>query len=262
MASNNNSSSSNKQSVVHDLLSRAHSPDSTSRIFADKIQHRPLFVKPSSPPPPDARDARRRARREKQQQRRAPRAPKPQPLTARQRRALGLHDVPRKGEGCRYATFEPLHRLWRGYVREILSGGEELHTGGQGAAAKLCAADYHGARVEVVRSRCPSRVGLRGIVVKDARFVFEIVTERDQVKVVPKEGTVFRFDVPVVDEDEGEETNKNEKEGERNDDGGGDDGHDRWKRKTFTFEVHGDQFQHRSADRTNKKFKAHFLKNL
>lgn len=259
MASNNKNNT-NKPTVTQDLLSRAHSPDTAARIYADKIQHRPLFVKPSSPPPPDARDVRRRARREKQQQRK--KTLKPKPLSARQRRALGLHDIPKKkkGEeegGCRYAVFEPLHRLWLGYVREILAGGEELYAGGQGAAAKLCAADFHGALVEVVRSRCPSRVGLRGIVVKDSRFVFEIVTEGDQVKVVPKEGTVFRVDVPVADaEKKGGKGQEKEKEVE-----GGGDG-DCQKRKTFTFEIHGDQFQYRSADRTNKKFKAHFLKNL
>ncbi len=152
-------------------------------------------------------------------------------------------------------------------MREILGGGGgggsssggggggggrgELYTGGQGAAAKLAAADFHGALVEVSRSRCPSRVGIRGIVVKDTRFVFELVTPRDQVKVVPKEGTVFRVDVPVGDGDgDGDKTRDVATTGNSDD------------RKLFTFEIHGDQFQHRAPDRSNKKFKAHFLKNI
>ena len=232
---------SNQATVTQDLLARAHSPDSANRIYADKIQHRPLFVKPNSPPPPDARDLRRKARLDKQA--RARRAPKPRPLSSRQRRALGLHDVPKEGGGQqkqKYAVFEPLHALWLGYAREIL--GAELYTGGggQGAAARLCSADFHGAVVEVTRSRCPSRVGIRGIVVKDSRFVFEVGTRKNGVKIVPKEGTVFRVDVPAEDAAADEEGSS----------------------RPFSFEIHGDQFQHRSADRTNKKFKAHFLENL
>ncbi|KAI2472475.1 ribonuclease P protein subunit p29 [Annulohypoxylon bovei var. microspora] len=236
MASNN-TNTKNNQSLTHELLSRAHSPDSTTRIFAEKIQHRPLFLKPTSPPPStNARDLRRRARAEKQQR---AKALKPKPLSARQRRKLGLYDVPKDGQ--KYSVFEPLNRLWLGYIREIL--GSELYSGGQGAAAKLSAADFHGAEVSISRSGCPSRVGIRGIVVKDARFVFEIITRKNQIKTVPKEGTMFRIEVPPA-QDQG-----------RGDAAAQD-------RKPFTFEIHGDQFQHRSADRATKKFKPHYLKNL
>ncbi|RYP73693.1 hypothetical protein DL769_004164 [Monosporascus sp. CRB-8-3] len=223
-------SNSNSQSLTQELLSRAHSPDSATRIYTEKIQYRPLFLKPNSPPPPDARDVRRKALQEKQKR---AKALKPKPLSARRRRKLGLHEIPKHGQ--KYTVFEPLNHLWLGYIREIL--GNELYTGGQGAAAKLSTADFHGAEVEVSRSNCPSRVGIHGIIVKDSRFVFEIITKQGQVKVVPKEGTLFRVNVPAE---------KDVADG----------------RKLFTFEIHGDQFQHRSADRTNKKFKSHYLKNL
>ncbi|KAK6953841.1 hypothetical protein Daesc_003803 [Daldinia eschscholtzii] len=231
MASNNTSN----QSLTHELLSRAHSPDSTNRIYSEKIQHRPLFLKPNSPPPSNARDARRRARVEKQKRLKAL---KPKPLSARQRRKLGLYEVPKEGQ--KYAIFEPLNRLWLGYIREIL--GSELYTGGQGAAAKLSAADFHGARVEVSRSSCPSRVGIQGIVIKDARFVFEIITPKSQIKTVPKEGTMFRISVPPVQQGNTAKSTEDQ--------------------KPFVFEIHGDQFQYRSADRANKKFKPHFLEKL
>lgn len=137
--------------------------------------------------------------------------------------------------------FEPLHRLWVGYIREIL--GSEAYTGGEGAAAKLASADFHGAGVEVVRSGCVSRVGIEGIVVKDSKFAFEIVTRKGARKLVPKEGTVFRFGVPmpVV-------VGSGMKEGER--------------MEKMVFEVHGEQFQFRSADRASRKFRAHFSKKL
>ena len=243
MASSSSPSPSSNQAVTQELLSRAHSPDSAHRIYADKIQHRPLFLKPNSPPPPDPRDLRRKARFEKRSR---ARAQKPKPLSARQRRTLGLHDLPRDRQ--KYAVFEPLHALWLGYVRELLAG--DLYTGSQAGAGKLSSADFHGAVVEVTRSRCPSRVGIRGIVVKDSRFVFEIVTRKNGVKIVPKEGTVFRVDVPAEDAAAAAAAADD------------DDDDDRNGRKPFSFEIHGDQFQHRSADRTNKKFKAHFVENL
>ena len=49
-------------------------------------------------------------------------------------------------------------------------------------AGRLCSADFHGAEVEVVRSRCVGRVGLKGIVLKDTKFTFEIITSADIIK--------------------------------------------------------------------------------
>ncbi|KAK4035051.1 Rof/RNase P-like protein [Parachaetomium inaequale] len=226
------------QPIAAILLARAHDPDEATRIFTEKVQQRPLFLAPSSPPPSDARAARRRAQEKKKQQRK--KALKPRPLSSTQRRRLGLYDVPRAGQ--RHALFEPLHQLWLGYVREIL--GSEAYTGGEGAAAKLASADFHGAGVEVVRSGCVSRVGIKGIVVKDSKFAFEIVTRRDRVKLVPKEGTVFRFEVPVPDL--------------RPKEGGG----QAQEMSRMVFEIHGEQFQFRSADRASRKFRSHFSKKL
>lgn len=106
-----------------------------------------------------------------------------------------------------------------------------------GTAARLCSCDFHGAELEVVRSRCVSRVGVKGIVVKDSKFAFQIVTEKDQVKVVPKEHTIFRFAVPKP-------------------------GIPKEEQKDLVFELHGDQFIIRATDRANRKFKPHFLPDL
>ncbi|PFH58072.1 hypothetical protein XA68_14208 [Ophiocordyceps unilateralis] len=174
-----------QQAAVQNLLARAHSPDSVKRIYTTKIQHRTLHLRPSSPPPAavNARTARRKARES------ARKRGKSGPLSCRERRKLGLDDVPRRGH--RYEVYEPLHLLWLGYARETLGG--DLYTGGPAAAAKLASAEFHGALAEVVRSRCPSRVGIKGIVVRDRKFVMEIVTRSRGLKVVPKEGTTFRF---------------------------------------------------------------------
>ncbi|GAB1318627.1 Ribonuclease P protein subunit [Madurella fahalii] len=233
-----------EQPIAAVLLSRAHDTDEAARIFTEKIQQRPLFLAPSSPPPSDARAARRRAQEKKRQQRK--KALKPKPLSASQRRKLGLYDVPREGQ--KYALFEPLHQLWLGYMREIL--GNEVYTGGEGAAAKLASADFHGAGVEVVRSGCVSRVGIKGIVIKDSRFAFEIITRKNRLKLVPKEGTVFRFEVPASDSKARESGSEGQPDGQ--------DG----QPSKMIFEIHGEQFQFRSADRASRKFRSHFSKKL
>lgn len=71
----------------------------------------------------------------------------------------------------------------RGEGREGRSGGgAHVTVTAQSAGSRLASADFHGAEVEVVRSRCVGRVGVRGIVVRDTKFTFEVVTRRDVVK--------------------------------------------------------------------------------
>ncbi|KAK0715603.1 Rof/RNase P-like protein [Lasiosphaeris hirsuta] len=230
------------QPIAAVLLGRAFEPDDANRIFTEKIQQRPLFLTPSSPPPSDLRAARRRALQKKTEQRK--KALKPKPLSASQRRKLGLYDVPREGQ--KYTIFEPLHNLWLGYMREILGG--EIYTGGEGAAAKLASADFHGAEVEVVRSGCVSRVGIKGIVIKDSKFALEIITRKNNLKLVPKEGTVFRLEVPAP----ASESDRHQETATAKQD----------QPSSMVIEIHGEQFQYRSADRANKKFRSHFSKTL
>lgn len=222
--------------LTQELLSRAHPPESVNRIFSEKIQHRSLHLRRSSPPPSvlSARNARRKARLERKEKQKQ----KPKPLSSRQRRNLGLHSVPAAGQS--FEIYTGLNKLWIGYAHELL--GRELYTGGSGAAAKLASAELHGAAAEVVRSKCPGRVGIKGIIVRDRKFVIEIITEKRGLKTVPKDGTTFRIEVPAPVDNEA----ANLQDG----------------LQVFAFEVHGDQLMLRSADRANRKFKQHFLKAL
>jgi ribonuclease P protein subunit POP4 len=220
-------------SVAKSLLFRAHSPTTATRIFTEKIKLRPLHLKPTEPD----KSARNKRLQHRAELRRRQKKLKPQPLTAREKRALGVHDIPKEEQ--KYAIYEGLHKMWIGYMQEVL--GEGCTSVDTNAVAKLVSADFHGAELEVVRSRCVSRVGIKGIVVKDSKFSFQIITKKDELKTVPKEHTMFRFEVPRAVRKEAEEGQEE---------------------KNFVFELHGDQFQYRSADRAMKKFKAHFLPDL
>lgn len=232
-------STGTKAHIAAHLLSLAHPPDRAGEIFKDKVKLRPLHLKPGEGQTPDARDYRRTVRLRAEEKKKRKR--KPQPLSAREKRETGLHTIPQAQR--KYSIFEPLNKLWIGYIHEVLGPGRPV-TGL--VAAKLASADYHGAQIEVSRSRCSSRVGVRGIVVKDTKYTFEVITRSNEIKVLPKEHTVFRFEVPeqqpVVEE--------------------GAMGVDSKPEKNLIFEIHGDQFQLRSVDRANKKFKQHFLPDI
>ena len=44
--------------------------------------------------------------------------PRPRKLTTREKRKMGLHDIP--PEEQRYENFLPLHQLWLGYMENLL----------------------------------------------------------------------------------------------------------------------------------------------
>jgi len=188
MASPPSPHSPSTQHPAHALLSRAHSPTTTQRIFDERVSQRPLLLRPSSPEI-SARATRRKALAQKKALEKRRSALKPRPLSAAEKRKLGLYDIPK--EQRVYKVYEGLHSLWLGYIREILglkgSGSNGSGSGIQyitpnGAGPLLASADMHGALVRVTRSKCVSRVGLRGIVIRDSKSAFEIITKENQIK--------------------------------------------------------------------------------
>ncbi|KAL4794530.1 hypothetical protein BDV19DRAFT_399340 [Aspergillus venezuelensis] len=235
---------SSKTHIAQTLLSRAHSPDTAETLFTERIKQKPLHLRPTSPTPSDNR-SRRRLHRLRQKEYFL-RHQKPKPLSAREKRESGIYKLPK--EECKYEIFKGLNGMWGEYMREML----DLGPGGMGWRAptptlvsalshgsKLVSADFHGAEMEVVRSRCAGRVGIKGIVVRDTKFTFVVVTEGDEVKTIPKEQTIFRFWLPLPDAEK-DGANEAKAQGEE---------------KKLVFELHGSQFQNRPVDRANKKFK-------
>ncbi|KAH1601336.1 hypothetical protein KXX44_004196 [Aspergillus fumigatus] len=225
-----------KPHIARELLARAHSPDTAEQLFTERVKQKPLYLRPTSPTPADNRERRRMQRVRKKEY--FLRKQKPKPLSAREKRISGLYDLPK--EECKYSIFQELHKLWVGYMQEILDlRVRKVPITPQSHGSKLVTADFHGAEVEVVRSRCPGRVGVKGIVARDTKFTFMIVTKKDEVKTIPKEQTIFRFTVPLPSADD-EDTAMS---------------YGDTAKKALTFELHGSQFENRPVDRANKKFK-------
>ncbi|KAF2735000.1 ribonuclease-like protein P complex subunit Pop4 [Polyplosphaeria fusca] len=224
------------KSHAHELIRRAHPPDVADQVYTERVVKRPLYLRPSSPKP-SARTLRRRQRDEKNEKAKRRKALQPRPLSAAKKRALGLLEIPK--EQRKYAIYEPIHNMWVDYMRDVLGVKQDVaFVRAAGAGPLLASADLHGALLEVVRARCVSRVGLRGIVVRDTQFVFEIITKGNAIKTIPKEHSVFRFEIPVPAEGGAEPP------------------------KPLIFEIYGEQFQSRAPDRARKKIKMHYQPDI
>ncbi|KAK7905320.1 hypothetical protein LTR67_000040 [Exophiala xenobiotica] len=261
---------------AHTLLQRAHSPDTASRIFTDKVRNKPLLLQPTSSTDKDKRALRRHVRLRKKEYHLRKR--KPRPLSAKEKRTLGVFEL--RKEEIKYEIYQTLHDMWNGYMLEVLgytttdgkthAGGAQLNktVTAQGSGSLLASADFHGALVEIVRAKDVGKIGCKGIVVRDTRYTFVLVTEQNEVKTVPKKDCVFRYGVEVplsngqteekktvvrkdgagrkeqeqpVDDNNEMEIEKEESEGN--------------KTRTLVFELHGNQFEFRPAERASRKFK-------
>ncbi|XP_034437473.1 ribonuclease P protein subunit p29 isoform X2 [Hippoglossus hippoglossus] len=137
-------------------------------------------------------------------------------LNARQKRVMKIFQI--KPQNQRYELFLPLHELWRQYIIDLCSGLKP--TSPQLVQQKLLKADFHGAIITVVRSKCPSYVGTTGILVQEFKHVFKMITKENRLKVIPKRNSVFAVEI-----------------------------------NGFISHIYGSKFEQRASERSAKKFK-------
>lgn len=138
-------------------------------------------------------------------------------LSAVEKRTLKVFDI--KPEQQRYELFLPLHNLWKQYIVSICNGLKPW-SNPQLVQNKLLKADFHGAILTVVRSKCPTYVGTTGILVQEFKHIFKIITKEDRLKVIPKKNSVFAVEV-----------------------------------NGFVSHIYGSKFEYRASERSVKKFK-------
>uniref|UniRef100_A0A1B6IDK7 Ribonuclease P protein subunit p29 n=1 Tax=Homalodisca liturata TaxID=320908 RepID=A0A1B6IDK7_9HEMI len=123
-------------------------------------------------------------------------------LSLHEKRILGLYKLPRKG--LKYQEFLELHNLWRQYILDSLDlpqvpnkkGEVEMENSQRETICRqLCKMDYHGAMLTVVRSKCPSHIGVQGIVVMDTKNTFKLLGQDNIVRTIPKDTSVFQIQV-------------------------------------------------------------------
>lgn len=101
-------------------------------------------------------------------------------LSARKRLYLELGKVDHKSQ-IKYSNLLPLNQLWLSYMRKVL--GVESFTSipensnnpnWENVNQQLIKADFHGAKISIEKSKCPTLVGLTGIVIQDTKNTFRI----------------------------------------------------------------------------------------
>jgi len=123
------------------------------------------------------------------------------PLTAKEKRSLGLYRLPKKG--LKYSSFEALNSMWNGYMKELLDL-ESLESGGWSPnlneetrqlqlQMRVCRAELSGALLSVASASCPSHVGVTGIVVLESKNTLQIISQDNKLRLIPKLGSSFSF---------------------------------------------------------------------
>jgi len=204
--------------VQHNLRT-THSKTRTQTLYEERIRRRQLVLSRKPPPKVPVR-AKKQVQHANDDDGR-----------------MGRREAAEKGlwrllpSEAKWELWVPLHQLWCAYVAEML--GTDI-----APAAKLVKADFHGSIVTVRRSRNPALVGAGGIVVLETENTFKVVTRQDKLKVLPKQGSVFVFAVPHHTTATGTTTTRTVLDGPH-----------------VEFELYGNQFCFRAADRAGRKFK-------
>jgi len=134
-------------------------------------------------------------------------------MSAKEKREQKIFDIPPNLQ--KYEMYLPLHELWKQYIGDVIKDVTF-----QALDAKIVKADFHGAILKVVKSTCPSYIGVTGILVQETEATFKLISKENILKVVPKKNNVFTFDIGIL-----------------------------------TITIYGNHFILRSSERSVKKFK-------
>nr|XP_050868312.1 ribonuclease P protein subunit p29 [Vespula vulgaris] len=120
-------------------------------------------------------------------------------LTTRKRILLGLGKISNRN-GLKYTDLLPLHELWLKYIQNILGDKfssnathNPIDSNWENINQQLIKADFHGAKISVVKSKCPSLVGINGIVVQDTKNTFKVCSTDNVIRTLPKDAIVIEL---------------------------------------------------------------------
>ncbi|XP_076231929.1 ribonuclease P/MRP subunit POP4 [Calliopsis andreniformis] len=119
-------------------------------------------------------------------------------LTSKKRMQLGLRKI-----GCKdmkYIDLLPLNQLWLDYMQQMLGSTfftdtptDPTNTNWETVNQQLIKADFHGAEISIIGSKCPSLVGLNGIVIQDTKNTFRICGKDNTIRTIPKDVVVINI---------------------------------------------------------------------
>ncbi|KAH8742176.1 POP4 like ribonuclease P protein subunit [Cryptosporidium ryanae] len=104
-----------------------------------------------------------------------------------------LDDIRKRNLG--YVHFVPLHSLWKQYILGL--------TGGEGRKGKLklsqlsqfvSQADFHGSIIKVISSRNKECINVEGIVIKETKETFLVISKDNKPRTLLKNHTIFSME--------------------------------------------------------------------
>ncbi|KAL6521025.1 hypothetical protein OROGR_017594 [Orobanche gracilis] len=108
-------------------------------------------------------------------------------MSLKQHKRSGLFDLPK--EFHKFGIFKPMHDKWKAYIQQLLKiiGKDQL-------AQCFLNADLHGAIMLVVQCKIVVYVGIHGIMVRETKETFGIITQDNKFRVCAEKG--FRICAP------------------------------------------------------------------
>ena len=130
-----------------------------------------------------------------------------------------------KKEKMNYEDLLVMNKLWQEYITELMNNTNNK----EDILEKILKADLHGAILTVINSTNKNNIGISGIVLFESRRTFNILTKKNGIKTILKQGCIFETML---------EFNK------------------------MKILIYGENFIYKSAERTKIKFKPKFYFNM
>lgn len=113
-----------------------------------------------------------------------PKSTKKKFLTRNEKKKLGLLKLPK--DGWDYSKILPMNKMWKQYMHENLElvnrAPDHIEADYNSFCAVLNKSELIGAEISIIRSKIPSYVGVKGIIIFETKFTFQIVTAESKFK--------------------------------------------------------------------------------
>ena len=130
-----------------------------------------------------------------------------------------------KKEKMIYENLLPLNKMWQEYITELMNNTNNQ----ENILEKMLKADLHGAILNVINSTNKNNIGISGIVLFESRRTFNILTKKNEIKTILKQGCIFETFLEC---------------------------------NNMKILIYGENFIYKSAERTKIKFKPKFYFNM
>ncbi|XP_006613343.2 ribonuclease P protein subunit p29 [Apis dorsata] len=120
-------------------------------------------------------------------------------LTNRKRMQLGLRKISYNSD-MKYTDLLPLNKLWLNYMQQVLGikfftniPRDPIDPNWENINQQLVKVDFHGAQISIVGSKCPSLIGLKGIIIQDTKNTFKICGTDNIIRTIPKDVIIMNI---------------------------------------------------------------------